>query len=101
MALEPDVQRIALVDPTTAVGWSRWRELDERHSLAVLRANLLRLSEEDRIPASDVQPLAHMLLAALNEAALLVGEADDRRAAAGTARAAVDTLLERLCAPGS
>jgi len=97
MALDPAVQRIALVDPTTAVGWARWRELDEQHSLGGLRGSMLRLAKEGRIPPGEAELLAHMLLAALNEAALFLTYADDQRAAADTARAAIDTLLDRLC----
>jgi AcrR family transcriptional regulator len=96
MALDPAIQRIALLDPTTAVGWARWREQDQAHSLGGLRATLLRLSEEGRVPAGQAELLAHVLLAALNEAALFVAFAEDQPAAADTARASVDTLLDRL-----
>jgi AcrR family transcriptional regulator len=96
MALDPAIQRIALLDPTTAVGWARWREQDQAHSLGGLRVTLLRLSEEGRVPAGQAELLAHVLLAALNEAALFVAFAEDQRAAAETARATVDTLLDRL-----
>jgi len=38
-----------------------------------------------------------MLLAALNEAALFIAYAEDQHGALGTGRAAIDTLLDRLC----
>src|SRR5215210_7090895 len=38
MALDPAIQRIAIVDPPAAVGWARGRELDERHALGGVRA---------------------------------------------------------------
>ncbi|HST32130.1 MAG TPA: helix-turn-helix domain-containing protein [Solirubrobacteraceae bacterium] len=96
MALDPAIQRIALLDPTTAVGWARWRAQDQAHSLGGLRATLLRLTGEGRVPAGQAELLAHVLLAALNEAALFVAFAPDQRAAADTARATVDTLIDRL-----
>jgi AcrR family transcriptional regulator len=96
MALDPAIQRIALLDPTTAVGWARWREQDQAHSLGGLRATLLRLGDEGRVPPGQAELLAHVLLAALNEAALFVAFAEDQPAAADTARASVDTLLDRL-----
>jgi AcrR family transcriptional regulator len=98
MALDPAIQRIALLDPTTAVGWARWREQDQAHSLGGLRATLLRLTGEGRVPPGQAELLAHVLLAALNEAALFVAFAEDQLAAADTARASVDTLLDRLFA---
>lgn len=100
MALDPAIQRIALLDPTTAVGWARWRELDQAHSLGGLRATLVRLADEGRVPRDQAELLAHILLAALNEAALFVAYAEDQTVAAETARATVDTLLERLLERG-
>lgn len=99
MALDPAIQRIALLDPTIAVGWARWRELDERHSLGGLRASMLRLAEEGRLPTGEAELLAQMLLAALNEAALFLAYADEPRTASETARGAIDTLLDRLAGP--
>jgi AcrR family transcriptional regulator len=99
MALDPAIQRIALLDPLTVLGWSRWRELDEQYTLGGLRASLRRLARDGRIPASEAELLAYMLLAALNEAALFIAYATDQRAALDTGRASVDTLLDRLCGP--
>jgi AcrR family transcriptional regulator len=96
MALDPAIQRIALLDPPTVLGWSRWRELDERHTLGGLRAGFRNLEDEGRIPAGEGELFANMLLAALNEAALFIACAEDQPAALATARAAIDTLLDRL-----
>jgi AcrR family transcriptional regulator len=96
MAVDPAIRRIALLDPQAVVGWTRWRALDEQYSLGGLRASLDRLAEERRIPEGQAELIAHILLAALNEAAIFIASADDPRAGAETARAAVDTLLDRL-----
>ena len=98
MALDPAVQRIALLDPPAVLGWGRWRELDERYTLGGLRASLRRLGTEGRIPAAQAELLAYMLLAALNEAALFIASSEDQRAALDAGREAVDTLLDRLVA---
>jgi AcrR family transcriptional regulator len=96
MALDPAVQRIALVDPPGVVGWTRWRELDEQHILGGLRRNLQLIAADERLPAGDVDLLAHMVLAAVNEAALLIARADDPREALAKGKSAVDTLIDRL-----
>jgi AcrR family transcriptional regulator len=96
MALDPAVQRIALLDPPTVLGWERWRALDESHSLGGLRAGFRSLEQQGRIPAGEGELLANMLLAALNEAALFIAYADEPQAALETARGALDTLLDRL-----
>ena len=99
MALDPAIQHIALLDPLTVLGWARWRELDEQYTLGGLRASFRRLAGEGRIPDGQVEMLTYMLLAALNEAALFIACSADQQAALDAGRAAVDTLLDRLCAP--
>jgi AcrR family transcriptional regulator len=96
LALDPAVQRITLLDPPPVLGWERWRALDERHTLGGLRAGFRRLEAEGRVPTGQGELLAHLLLAALNEAALFIGSAADKAAALATARATIDTLLDRL-----
>jgi AcrR family transcriptional regulator len=99
-ALDPAVQQIALVDAPAVVGWSRWRELDERYTLGGVRRSLQLVAESGRLPADQVDVLANMLLAAVGEAALLIPHADDPEAAFAAGRAAFDTLLDRLAGRG-
>jgi AcrR family transcriptional regulator len=96
MALDPAVQRIALLDAPAVVGWTRWRELDEQHILGGVRRSLRLIANEGRLPEGDVDLLAHMVLASVNEAALLIARADNPRDALGKGRATVHTLLDRL-----
>jgi AcrR family transcriptional regulator len=99
MALDPAVQRIVLLDPPAVVGWSRWREIDEQHTLGGLRTSLELIAREGRLPAGNVDLLAHMVLAAVNEAALMIARAEDPEQALRRGREAVDTLLDRLVTP--
>lgn len=99
MALDPAVQRISLLDAPAAIGWARWRELDERWWLGGLRASFRRLEQEDRIPGGQSELLARMIYAALNEASLLIASAEDQQAMRRTAQEALDTLLGRLVPP--
>jgi AcrR family transcriptional regulator len=96
MALDPAVQRTTLLDPPTVLGWERWRGLDERHTLGGLRTGFAQLESEGRIPHGEGELFAHLLLAALNEAALFIASSADARTALATARSTVDTLLDRL-----
>jgi AcrR family transcriptional regulator len=98
VALDPAVQRVVLLDPPAVVGWARWRALDEEHTLGGLRASIKRISADGRVPAGEVDVLAHMVLAAVSEAALMIAQADDQRAALKDGQAAVDTLITRLFA---
>jgi hypothetical protein len=96
LALESGVQRIALLDPLAVVSWTRCREIDEQHILGGLRASMRRIAKQGRLPPATWTLLAHMLLAAVNKAALLVARAEDPPAALQTGQAAVGALIDRL-----
>jgi AcrR family transcriptional regulator len=98
MALDPAVQRIALLDPPAVVGWTRWREIDEQHVLGGLRATLHLIASEGRLPAKEVDVLAHMMLAAVSEAALLIARAEDPERALADGQTALDIMIDRLTA---
>jgi AcrR family transcriptional regulator len=96
MALDPEVQRIVLLDPPSVVGWTRWRELDEVHTLGGLRRNLELIADQGRLADGDIDLFAHMVLASLSEAALLIASAEKPRSALKVGEAAVETLLAGL-----
>ena len=95
-ALDPAVRRIVLLEAPAVLGWQAWRELDERFGLGLIKMVLLAVVAAGLIEEQPVDPLAHMLLAALNEAAMLVAQAKDPVAARADVGATVDRLLSRL-----
>lgn len=96
--LEPEVQRIALLDAPAVLGYGAWREIGERYGLGLLHAALERAVEVGAIPAQPVRPLAHVLLGALDEAARLIARADDVAAARREVGETLDRLLTALTA---
>jgi AcrR family transcriptional regulator len=95
LARDPVIQRIALVDAPAVVGWERWRELDERYSFGMLKASLTELADRD-VSDELLDVLAHMLLAALSEAAFIVARTDDPPTATRTAEEAIDRLIASI-----
>ena len=93
---EPETQRIALLDGPAVLGWDRWREIAAEHGLGLIEASLQAAIEAGEIDAQPVRPLAHVLMGALDEAAMLVARAEDperMRAEVGrTLRALLDGL---------
>jgi AcrR family transcriptional regulator len=93
---EPEAQQIALLDGPAVLGWDRWREIGAEHGLGLIEATLRAAVEAGAIPRQPVRPLAHVLMGALDEAALLVATADDpkrmRREVGQTLRFVVDSL---------
>ena len=94
--LDPVVRRIALVDAPAGLGWERWREIDARHGFGLLRAGLAAAAAVGAVPDDHLDERAHLLLAALMEAALLLGKADDARATREALRAVVDQHIDGL-----
>ena len=96
LAGDPVVQRILLIDGPSVLGWERWRAMEERHALGGIRAVLQAIAAEGRVRPELVDTLANVLLASVNEVALLVARSDDPEAAMKAGEDAVDELLRRL-----
>jgi len=73
----PAVQRIGLVDAPAVLGWERWREVGAKYGLGVIEAMLGQAVDAGAIPDQPLRPTAHVLLGALDEAALYVSRAED------------------------
>ncbi len=68
----PDVQRIVLIDGPAVLGWERWREVADRNGLGLLEQVLDEAVQVGEVPALRVDVVAHVLMGAIDEAALLV-----------------------------
>jgi AcrR family transcriptional regulator len=96
VCLEPEVQRIVLLDAPAVLGWERWREIAADHGLGLIEAALGAAMEAGQIARQPLRPLAHVLMGALDEAAMLVARADDTEAARAEVGATLASLLEGL-----
>ncbi len=76
-ASESETQRIVLLDGPSVLGWDRWREIAAEHGLGLIEASLQAAIEAGSIEPQPVRPLAHVLMGALDEAAMLVARAED------------------------
>jgi AcrR family transcriptional regulator len=105
-ALDPAVQRIVLLDAPAVLGWAAWREVDARYGLGLVTEGLRAVFAtgaagpgghgQGPAVARAVEPLGHLLLAALNEAAMLVAGAPDPVGARAEVGAIVDHLVDSL-----
>jgi AcrR family transcriptional regulator len=91
---EPEPQQIALLDAPSVLGWSRWREIAAEHGLGLIEASLQATIDDGTIPAQPVRPLAHVLMGALDEAAMLVARAEDPGAMRVEVGRTIDSLLD-------
>jgi AcrR family transcriptional regulator len=96
---EPEVHRIVLIEAPAALGWERWRGIGRRYGVGLVEATVARLIEAGAVAEQPVRPLAHVLVGALEEAALYAARAPDREAATAEVRAALHAVLGGLLPP--
>lgn len=93
---EPSVRQILLADAPSVLGWEALREIDGRHGLGLVKGALQAAIDEGVVQPGPVDTLAHVLVGALNEAAMIVGLAHGSKAARRDTARAVDRLLEGI-----
>ncbi|HEY5977162.1 MAG TPA: TetR/AcrR family transcriptional regulator [Solirubrobacterales bacterium] len=96
---EPEVQQIALLDGPSVLGWDRWREIGAEHGLGLVEASLQGAIDVGEIEEQPVRPLAHVLLGALDEAAMLVSRSEDPESARVEVGKTLGALLGALRRP--
>jgi AcrR family transcriptional regulator len=74
---EPGFQQIVLHDAPAVLGWERWREIAAANGLGLIEASLIAAIEAGEIRPLPVKPTAHLLLGALDEAAMLLARSSD------------------------
>ena len=96
LAATKRVRQILLIDAPVAVGWDKWREIDARYGFGLLRASLRAATAHGRLNPELLDIVAHMLLAALIEVAMVIARAEDSAAAIENGRAGFGAVLDRL-----
>ena len=99
LAGDPVIQRIILTDGPAVLGWERWRTMSEEGAYGQTRALLQAVADSGRLTPHLVDGFAHMILAAIDEMAIVIARAEDPKAALAEGRVAVEELLRRLLVP--
>ena len=94
--LNPAVQRIALTDAYAVLGWDEHRELDKQYGLSLIRGIAQELMDAGLLAPQPVEPLAHLVLSAVTEAALYIAHEDDTAAARKEMEASLERLFDGL-----
>ena len=93
---DPAVERILLLDGPAVLGWQAWRDLADRYGLGLLRHGLQAAMDAGAITPQPIEPLAHVLIGALDESALYIARAADTAAARQQCIAILQQLLGGL-----
>jgi AcrR family transcriptional regulator len=95
-SLEPEVQRIIMLDAPAVLGWEAWHEIGERYGLGLTMGVLQAAIDAGAIAPLPVRPLAYILIGALDEAAILVARAEDVEATRREVGEIIEALISGL-----
>jgi AcrR family transcriptional regulator len=93
--MDPAVMQITLTDAPAVLGWAQWREIDAKYGLGLITGGLNLAMETGYIERQPVEPLAHLLLGGMGEAAMLVANGAAREEVEAALRAVVEGLSSR------
>ena len=93
---DPAVQRIALLDAPSVLGWEQWREIGMRYAFGLVQATVQAAMDAGLIERQPVVALSHLLLGAMDEGAMLIARADDGGRTRRDVGASVSRFLEAL-----
>jgi AcrR family transcriptional regulator len=96
VASDEVVRRMAVIDAPAVLGWHAWREMEGRYALGLLRNALAMAASLGCLEPDRVEACASMLLASLNEMAMLIARADNRDRVIADARHVIELLVSRL-----
>ena len=90
---EPEVRRVLLVDAPSVLGWDVFREIALAHGLGLTETLLQAATDAGQLAPQPLRPLAHVLIGALDEAALYIESGGDRQQTADALHRLLDGLL--------
>jgi len=91
-AMDPAVQQVVLLDGPAVLSWEVRQGIAEACGLGLMREVLREAMEAGHLEKKPVEPLAHVLLAGLHEAAMYVARSPQPR----KARREVGGVVERI-----
>ncbi len=95
-SLNPQVQRIMLIDAPAVLGWDAWRQIDAEQGMQTLHSVLMELTAHGLIHPQPMNALVHLLSGAMNEAALWIARSEHPEQALEEAAAALEHLMGAL-----
>ena len=81
-----------ILEAPTIVGWNEWREHAEQHELELMQLGLRVAMDAGVMEEQPLNVLAPLLMAVLNEGAMLIARAEDKK----TMRAVVGDTIDRI-----
>lgn len=89
---DPEVRQLILLDAPSVLGWAEFRDVAQRYSLGMTEQMLSEAIRAGELAEQPVRPLAHVLIGALDEAAMVIATAEDPQ----RTRQEIGQVLHRL-----
>lgn len=96
VSADPEVRQLILLDAPSVLGWAEFRDVAQRYSLGMTEQLLTEAIKAGQLADQPVRPLAHVLIGALDEAAMLIATADDPKRMRGETRQVLHRLIDGM-----
>lgn len=100
IAVEPEIRQLMLLDAPSILGWAGFREISQRYGLGMTEQLLSAAIDAGELRAQPTRPLATIVLAALDEAAMVIANATDPIRERQEVQAVVHDLIDGLLVTG-
>jgi AcrR family transcriptional regulator len=96
IAVEPEIRQLMLLDAPSILGWAGFREISQRYGLGMTEQLLTAAIDAGELRAQPTRPLATIVIAALDEAAMIIANAADPDREKQEVRAVIHDLIDGL-----
>ncbi len=96
IAVEPEIRQLMLLDAPSILGWAGFREVSQRYGLGMTEQLLGAAIDCGELRAQPTRPLATIVLAALDEAAMIIANATDPVRESQEAHTVIHDLIDGL-----
>ncbi|MGA5539139.1 TetR/AcrR family transcriptional regulator [Mycolicibacterium nivoides] len=93
---DPEVRQLILLDAPSVLGWAGFRDVAQRYSLGMTEQLLAEAIKAGQLARQPVRALAHVLIGALDEAAMVIATAEDPKKARRETRQVLRRLIDAM-----
>jgi AcrR family transcriptional regulator len=98
ISAEREIRQLILLDAPNVLGWDGFRDIAERYSLGMTEQLLQAAMDSGELKTQPVRPLAHILIGALDAAAMTIANAADPEVMGGEVRRALHGIVNGMLA---
>lgn len=96
VSVDPEVRQLILLDAPNVLGWAGFRDVAQRYSLGMTEQLLTEAMRAGQLARQPVRPLAHVLIGALDEAAMAIATAENPKRARRETRQVLRRLIDAM-----